>query len=157
MSVSKKNSEGYMDLTYYGAITSIERERNRERRAKKRQGNKSGKRPPPREYYPLVYVCSPYSGDVEHNVGNARKYAAFSVEQGAMPIAPHLHYPQFLNDDDPKQRKLGLTFGIIWLAKCSQLWVFGNVISEGMKTEIAAAKKRNITVRYFTANMEEIL
>ena len=41
------NAEGYIDLTAYEALSRIERE---ERRAKKAAA-----------YRPLVYICSPYS------------------------------------------------------------------------------------------------
>ena len=52
------------------------------------------------EYYPLVYVCSPYRGDVEKNIELARKYSRFTFEEKNIPITPHLLYPQFLNDND---------------------------------------------------------
>jgi hypothetical protein len=34
--------------------------------------------------------------------------------------------------------------------------VFGDTISEGMKGEIAEAKRRNIRIRYFTENCKEV-
>ena len=30
-------------------------------------------------YRPVVYVCSPYSGNVEENVQNARRYCRFAL------------------------------------------------------------------------------
>ena len=37
---------------------------------------------------------------------------------------------------------------------CDELWVFGEVISEGMKQEIEWAKDKPI--RYFTEDLEEV-
>ena len=42
-----------------------------------------------------------YAGDVTANVENARRYSRFAVDAGYIPIAPHLLFPQFLNDDNP--------------------------------------------------------
>jgi hypothetical protein len=30
------------------------------------------------KYYPLVYVCSPFRGNIDENVINARKYSRFT-------------------------------------------------------------------------------
>ena len=45
---------------------------------------------------------------------------------------------------------------VILLGKCDELWVFGDRISEGMKTEIDVAKKRRQKIRYFNASMQEV-
>ena len=94
MSINKFNSEGYYDPTTYEALTNIEKE---ERAL--------------RAFRPIVYICSPYAGDVTANVENARRYSRFAVDAGYIPIAPHLLFPQFLSDDNPKERQLGLFFG----------------------------------------------
>ena len=94
MSISKYNSEGYPDPTAFGALSSIENEARALR-----------------AFSPIVYICSPFAGDIEKNVVAARTYSRFAVEQGYIPIAPHLLFPQFLDDSDPKERELGLFFG----------------------------------------------
>ena len=111
MSINKFNSEGYYDPTTYEALTNIEKE---ERAL--------------RAFRPIVYICSPYAGDVEVNVENARKYSRFAVDAGYIPIAPHLLFPQFLRDENPKERQLGLFFGNALMSKCSEVWVFGEYI-----------------------------
>ena len=58
MNRDKQNQEGYDDPTAYEAITNIEQE---ERAL--------------RAFRPIVYICSPYSGDVEHNVKAAQGYS----------------------------------------------------------------------------------
>lgn len=79
----------------------------------------------------------------------------FAVVKGVIPIAPHLLYPQVLDEDDPSDRELGLFFGIVWLGKCDELWVFGRHLSNGMAREIAKAKNRGITIRRFNDVCEE--
>lgn len=137
------NAEGYIDLTAYEALSRIERE---ERRAKKAAA-----------YRPLVYICSPYSqGCMNTNIENARKYSRFAVEAHCVPITPHLLFPQFLDDRLAEDRQTAMSLNQVLLEKCSQLWVFGSVRSEGMQQEIQWAKQRQITIRYFTEELEEI-
>ena len=140
MSVDTRNSEGYMDLTAYEAMSAIEREERHALRA----------------FRPIVYVCSPYAGDIESNVAAARRYSRFAVDSGYIPIAPHLLFPQFLNDTDPRERELGLFFGNALMSKSSEVWVFGETISPGMAAEIRRARWKNYRLRYFTEEMEEI-
>lgn len=138
--VSKYNSEGYYDPTTYEALSSIE---NEERSL--------------RTFRPIVYICSPYAGDVETNVQKARRYCRFAVDKGYIPIAPHLLFTQFLNDDSPKERQLGIFFGNVVMSKCSEVWVFGDRISDGMEAEIKRAKRKNYRLRYFNEDLEEVM
>ena len=138
MGVSRFNSEGYPDPTTYGALSKIENEMKAAR-----------------AYRPMVYVCSPFSGDVEKNVANARRYSRFAVERGYIPIAPHLLFPQFLNDKNPLERELGLHFGNALMRHCSEVWVFGETISAGMDAEIRRAKRKNYRLRYFSSELKE--
>ena len=66
---------------------------------------------------------------------------------GDAPFAPHLLFPQFLEDADPIERGVGLRCALSLLARCDELHVFGDTISEGMAREIAAAKLRGVPVR----------
>ena len=147
MGISKFNPEGYHDPTAHGALTSIEAD---QLEARWRETTLSQ-----RVYRPMVYICSPYSGDIAHNERKARIYSRFAVLQGAIPITPHLLYPQFMDENDPSERELGLFFGMVLLTKCEQVWVFGNVISGGMDKEIRKAKSKGIPVRYFAEECAE--
>lgn len=109
-----------------------------------------------RKYRPLVYVCSAYSGDVTTNTNNARKYCRFALEQGQIPLAPHLMFPMFMNDNAPEDRELALFMDIVLLGKCDELWVFGDTYSKGMLGEIEVAKKRRQRIRYFDSDMKEV-
>lgn len=139
MSVDKFNSEGYYDPTAYEAMSTVEKE---ERAL--------------RAFRPIVYICSPYAGEIEKNVKAAQEYSRFAAEKGYIPIAPHLLFPQFLNDANPKERQLGLFFGNALMSKCSEVWVFGSHISAGMEAEINRAKWKNYRLRYFTETCEEV-
>ncbi len=138
MGVNMYNSEGYYDPTAYEALMAIEKEEKALR-----------------AFRPIVYICSPYAGDVEANVSAARKYSRFAVDNGYIPIAPHLLFPQFLNDNDPKERQLGLFFGNALMSKCSEVWVFGDRVSAGMDAEIRRARWKNYRLRYFSSDLKE--
>ena len=140
MGISKYNSEGYHDPTTYGALSKIEK---KEKAAKK-------------EYRPLVYICSPFAGDVENNISMARVYSRFAVRNACIPLAPHLLFPQFMDDSVPAERSIALFMGMVLLSKCEQVWVFGNIISKGMAAEIEKAEKKNMPIRYFTEELEEV-
>ena len=142
MSICKKNSEGYLDLTAYEAMTAVRREERKN----------SAIKPEPSK----VYICSPFRGDVETNVANALRYCRFAVERGKFPIAPHCYLPRFMNDANPVERELAISFGLRLLNDCRELWIFGSTISEGMRKEILAAKWRNIKIKQFNENMEEL-
>lgn len=137
--MDKRNSEHYPDPTAAEALANVAREE----RAKAKK------------YYPLVYICSPFAGDTEYNISRARGYCRLAVSKGYIPLAPHLHFPQFMDDDDRQQRDLGLFFALVLLGKCDEMWVFGSRISAGMAREIDMAERRGILVRRFTDKGEE--
>ena len=95
----------------------------------------------------LVYIASPLSGDVETNLDFARQACLYAMAQGATPFAPHLLYPQMLDDNDPAQRELGMNMGNQMLALCDELWLCGDVISSGMAKERALAEDLDIPVQ----------
>lgn len=138
MGVNMFNAECYYDPTAYEALTRIEQE------AKKAA------------FRPIVYICSPFSGDTETNTEKARKYCRHAVDKGCIPIAPHLFFPQFMSDENPQERNLAIFMDIVLLSKCAELWVFGETISKGMSVEIEKAKRKGQPIRYFTEACEEV-
>lgn len=98
----------------------------------------------------FIYICSPLRGDYEKNTENAETYCYVIMRHvpDAVPLAPHIYFPRFLDDNDEEERKLGIAAGIALLDKCDELWAFGIYNpSEGMKYEIDYAKKHGIPVR----------
>ena len=108
------------------------------------------------KYYPLVYVCSPFRGNIDENVINARKYSRFTFDKKNIPITPHLLYPQFINDNDLFERNIAIhKINYVLIGLCKEMWVFGDVITEGMEREILIAKKRKMRIRYFSKDLKE--
>ena len=99
----------------------------------------------------LIYVASPYAGDIETNIAFAKAACRFVKNEGHAFFAPHLLYPQVLHEDNPADRQLGLAMGKEMLAKCDELWAFGDFISPGMAGEMETAAQRGIPVRYVPA------
>ena len=97
---------------------------------------------------PLIFVCSPYRGDVEANVGNARYYCRLVIKQGGIPFAPHLLFTQLLDDSVQEERRLGMEMGLEMLKLCKSLRAFG-VPTSGMREEINAAQTLGIPVCQF--------
>ena len=139
MSINKFNIEGYDDPTAYEALTHIN--------AEERKGR----------FRPMVYICSPFSGDPEGNTEKAKRYCRYATQAGYLPFAPHLFFPLFLRDELPRERSLGLSMAIVMLTKCSELWVFGDDMTGGMAKEIRKAHARNMRIRHFTTNCKEII
>ena len=106
----------------------------------------------------IIFVSSPYSGDVERNTELAQSYCRVVVEQGHTPIAPHLLFPQFLDEGSEWERAKGIGMGLQLLERCDELWVFSEElpprISSGMAIEIQFADQKQIPVRYVTASVE---
>ncbi len=107
----------------------------------------------------LVYICSPFRADTkeEHrrNFDYTKGFAFFVCSQGKLPVAPHLMYPVFLDDDDIDEHCYGMLCALELLSRCDEVWVaedFG--ISQGMEYEIQTAKKLGIPVRYFSRTYE---
>lgn len=132
MGVGYRNQEGYPDPVPYLAISNMNKEQKR--------------------YRAMVYICSAYSGDVENNVQKARTYSRYAVDAGVIPIAPHLLFPQFMEEET--ERDLAIFMDIAILSKCKELWVFGTPTA-GMSIEIAYAKRKQMTIRYFNEDMRE--
>ena len=92
MRISKFNHEGYYDPTTYRAFKNIEKDEKRKAR-----------------FRPLVYICSPYAGgDKEQNIANAQRYCRYAVDSGFLPLAPHLYFPQFMDESNKDERETGI-------------------------------------------------
>jgi len=136
--LDKCNSEGYPDPTAYEALLRIELEAKTS------------------AFRPLVFICSPFAGDIIGNTEKARGYSRFAVLRNCIPIAPHLLFPQFMDDSDPSQRDLAIFMGLVLLSKCIEIWVFGETITAGMSVELTKAKQKEMRIRYFTEQCEEV-
>lgn len=85
----KRNAEYYPDPTAYQAIRNVEPQRF--------------------PFMPVVYVCSPYAGDVEENIRKACACCRYTVDQGCIPLAPHLYLPRFLDEESERGHYLWIS------------------------------------------------
>lgn len=93
---------------------------------------------------PIVYICSPYSGDTTQNTEMACRYSRFAVDQGYVPITPHLYLPLFISEEE--ERELAIATCLRMMDVCSELWVCGDRISDGMRREMAHAADIGIPI-----------
>lgn len=140
MAIDKFHVKGCFDPVVYEALTKIEKE---ERAAKKSAA-----------FRPIVYVCSPYAGNVDKNTANARMYSRFAVAKNTIPFAPHLLLPQYISEEH--EHGLTMFMNKVFLGKCDELWVFGSKVTEGMIEEIEQARKMKKKIRYFTEDLQEV-
>lgn len=111
-----RNSEGYMDLVPHKAILNVKREKKTESKS---------------AFRPLVYICAPFSGNIEGNKKKAAEFAHYAYKQGCIPITPHLLFP-FMNDESKQERELALHMDLVLMGKCQEVWVLSERITAGM-------------------------
>jgi len=93
-----------------------------------------------------VYICAPLGGNVEKNLEAVKRYAEFALRSGVAPVVPH-YYALSLDDNDPHDREIGIAAGLGLLWFCDEMWIFGNYISAGMRTEMNFCKNLNIKMK----------
>ena len=135
-----RNSEGYMDLVPHKAILNVKREKKTESKS---------------AFRPLVYICTPFSGNIEGNKKKAAEFAHYAYKQGCIPITPHLLFP-FMNDESKQERELALHMDLVLMGKCQEVWVLSERITAGMSAEIEKAQRRRQAVRYFRNDFTEV-
>ena len=96
-----------------------------------------------------VYVCAPLGGNIEENLKKVKIYTAYALRCGTAPVVPHF-YAECLDDNDPKNRELGLAAGMSLLWLCDEVWAFGDTVTDGMRAELKFGKNLNIRIRHIT-------
>lgn len=97
----------------------------------------------------LTYICSPCRGDYEKNIIKAQEYCREAMNDGLLPLAPHVYFTQFVDDSNPEERKLGLRCGLQLLRYCQLIRVYGCEVSAGMYDEIQLAGVLDIEIQVF--------
>lgn len=147
--MGKYNSEGYYDPTTHEALSRIA--------AQEKANKKAAHFHVFDGYRPLVYICSPHTGEMAWANEDAKKYSRFALEQNAIPIVPHLLYSQFMHMDVPaEQAILRNKIQYVLIGKCDELWSFGGALTDEMQHEISMALKRKMRVRYFSDKCKEM-
>ena len=100
----------------------------------------------------LVFVSTPFHADTGAemlgNIKLAQRICKQVLEDGGIPYAPHLLFPQFLDDADACQRAAGIEAGIEMLRRCDILVFSGGKVTDGMTQEMKAASDLGIPVVY---------
>ena len=97
-----------------------------------------------------AYICSPLSAETDQEIRKNMVYARQCVaevakEFGYRAYAPHAYLPELLDDHDPEERALALSFGI-------------SVLEHGMEIEIKKAFQDQMAVfRYFPDKKETLI
>ena len=103
-----------------------------------------------------VFVCSPMKGDVEKNLKLAKFASRVLIGTGYIPIAPHLYFPQFLDDNDQYERIKGIKMGVELMKECDRMWIIGTTITNGMEYEINEAKKAKMPALLYDEKLRQI-
>lgn len=107
----------------------------------------------------IVYIAHPVGGDVD---GNLKKVAKITRDimlgsDKAIPVAPYYLMCNALDDNNTEEREIGMdaTLNYIKYAKVTQLWLYGDRISAGMKKEIELAHYLGLLVIPMTKETEK--
>jgi hypothetical protein len=93
----------------------------------------------------LIIVESPFRGkdrfERRANLAYAARCCYYVYEQGHVPFASHLFFPEFLDEDDPKERAAGIEGGYYLWSVADQVWFFtSRGWSTGMDRALVKAK-----------------
>lgn len=108
----------------------------------------------------VVYIAHPIGSDVENNI---KKVIAICrevnlTEPNIIPFVPYLSDLYALDDSKPEERERGLNNGLSLLKKgfIDEIWLYGDRISNGMRSEINICLEVGVKVVCKTAGTAEI-
>jgi len=70
----------------------------------------------------VIYVCHPYSDDPAGNVARIRQWCQWITRRGAVPLAPQLSLPQYL--DEGTERDVAMAHCLALVERCDAMYVF---------------------------------
>lgn len=98
----------------------------------------------------IAYIAHPIGGDVK---GNIKKVISIVREinlahPDVVPFVPYLSDLYALDDSNPAERERGLRNGLFLLKKgfIDEIWLYGDIISNGMRAELNIAKEHGIKI-----------
>lgn len=103
-----------------------------------------------------IFICSPYQGSIEENKKKAAYYAKIVAKSGNVPVAPHIYFPNFLDEKNSNERMTGIAMGLELMDMCDEVYVFGFDITEGMKFELDHAKETRKPVRLYDTDFNPV-
>lgn len=96
----------------------------------------------------VVFIAHPIRGDVTGNVLKVLEICKEVHRGGVIPVVPYLVSLQYLNDNVVEDRKLGIEANLECFQRhfIDELWLFGNQITEGMRSEVLLALMLEIPI-----------
>lgn len=94
----------------------------------------------------MVYICAPYSGDVEENTKRVAAFAKYAYDKGNIPLTVHLLFP-FIDDTNEEDRRIAIFMDIVLMGKRQEDWVLGNEITRCKRIETEKVNKHRQKVR----------
>jgi 3-mercaptopyruvate sulfurtransferase SseA len=96
----------------------------------------------------FIIVESPFRGknrfERKVNLAYAAKCCYHVYEQGHIPFASHLFFPEFLDEDDPKERAAGIEAGYYFWSIADEVWFFVyREWSKGMTMALTKVRAEN--------------
>ena len=96
-----------------------------------------------------IYMCSKIVGNELENKVRAAEYAKYiATKCGAIPIAPQIYFPAFLDEGDHVESEIMKDACKQLLRECNEFWYFGDGVTMSTVEAILAAREMNIPVRY---------
>jgi hypothetical protein len=96
-----------------------------------------------------VFLISPLRGEYEQNLAFAKRCAIECLVRNENPFAPHLYFTQFLDDNDPKDRQLGMTAGREWMIACAAAVCYvDRGVSSGMRGDLHYALQLALPIEF---------
>lgn len=94
-----------------------------------------------------VIIESPYAGDIEANTEYLKACVLDSLNRSESPYASHAFFPQFLDDDNPAERKIGIDAGLAWsIAAETVVYYVDKGMSAGMLYALERHCQRNADI-----------
>lgn len=96
-----------------------------------------------------VIIESPYAGEVNNNRAYLQECVLDCLKRNESPYASHGFFTQFLNDNKPDERALGIKAGLVWGDAADLIVVYEDLgVSEGMKQGIAEHVRKGRQIEY---------
>lgn len=99
----------------------------------------------------IVILESPYAGNLKRNQTYLRRALRDSLLRGESPFASHAIYtqPGVLDDDDPREREMGIRAGFAFRSVASKTVVYEDLgISSDMQWGINDAREHGHKIEY---------
>lgn len=100
----------------------------------------------------VAYVAHPVSGDVALNIARAKRWIRWLVDyrRDIAYIAPWITDVEILDDNDPREREMGLQRDAEIIRRCDLFVMVGGRVSSGMDRERSVALDAGLEVLDYT-------